>query len=377
MATRAKGPYSGRSPQKQDDDVASFGAARATKMGKKAEAAEMTLAEKMPPGTSPTPPPRHKVTATEVSTGLSTPPREADKPADIPARLQSLELEMSNLTLNLTERIQETVGTAILAALAKDREQTPQWASQFQTSLTALEASLSQVHATNLQTAQAVAVCEGQIQHLQAQVENCVNNVHPIYLSERAAMISTAAQTRISGFKEGQDGTKFIQEYVKSKLPNLGKISVTKNGPGTYVTSFASAEDAKKAAKAFRSDHHQLSVRPQLPPVVLESQGPLKRAFASLAEWAKTENSPSFPNLKNFRIDFKARAITDGEQWLARQLADGSISTNFPLLGQECGNRMILASQGQPREGKGPSKGKGKGKGKGIPQKSSKMDIDK
>ena len=72
-----------------------------------------------------------------------------------------------------------------------------------------------------------------------------------IYLSERAAMISTAAQTRISGFKEGQDGTKFIQEYVKSKLPNLGKISVTKNGPGTYVTSFASAEDAKKAAKAF------------------------------------------------------------------------------------------------------------------------------
>lgn len=351
------------------------------------------LAYKMPPDTSPTPPGPVKVTQIAF-----TPPPTEKGPSDpkeqlgeVEARLQSLELSVGHLEKNLTDRIQEAVGSAMIAALREERDSTPQWASGFQTSLSTLEGTLKSVHDANIEAAGKIRSCEGQLMQLQTQVEACVNNVHPIYLAERAAMLATAEQTRVGGFKEGDNGEKFLQDYVKSKFPSFGKLSVSKNGPGTYVATFQKPEEAKSVAKSLRNDHKHLSVRPQLPSVVLESQGPLKRAYGALAELAKSENLPDIDskpfNIKDFKINFKERTISNGEFWLARQLADGKIQVWLPFLGKDFSERILAASaslgdgKGAQSTGKGVSeeKGKPKGKGKGRGKKgrpSNDMDVD-
>ena len=187
------------------------------------------LAYKMPADTSPTPPGRVKVSAIAF-----TPPQTEEDPTnpkeqlgEVEARLQSLELTVGSLEKNLTDRIQETVGSAMLAAMREERERVPQWASSFQSSLSALEGSLNIIHDANREAAEKIRGCEGQIMHLQTQVSECISNVHPaIYLAERAAMLTTAEQTRVGGFKDSDNGEKFLQEYVKSKFPSFGKISV-------------------------------------------------------------------------------------------------------------------------------------------------------
>ena len=345
------------------------------------------LAYKMPADTSPTPPGRVKVSAIAF-----TPPQTEEDPTnpkeqlgEVEARLQSLELTVGSLEKNLTDRIQETVGSAMLAAMREERERVPQWASSFQSSLSALEGSLNIIHDANREAAEKIRGCEGQIAHLQMQVSECICNVHPIYLAERAAMLATAEQTRVGGFKDGDNGEKFLQEYVKTKFPSFGKISVNKNGPGTFVATFQKAEEAKIAAKSLREDRKDLSVRPQLPSVVLESQGPLKRAYGALVELAKSEKLPDL-NLKEFKINYKERTISNGELWLARQLADGNIEVWNPILGQECSDRVLSASRSLgDGKGKGPGKGvseekgkssKPKGKGKGKKGRNSDMDVD-
>jgi len=374
---RARGPYAGRTPPKSreeelDDDAP-------------------VPAFKMPRDTSPTPPGPVKISAPTVA--LSPPEPEKDAQGEVEARLQSLELTVTHLEKNLTDRIQETVGSAMLAVMREmreEREQTPQWASNFQTSLTSLEGSLKFVHESNLEAAEKIRGCEGQLAVLQQQVEACISNGHPIYLAERAAMCSTAAQTRIGGFKEGEDGAKFVQEYVKSKFPSFGKISINKSGSGSagvYVATFQKPEEAKVVAKALRTDHSgRLQVRPQLPPVVLESQAPLKRAYGALAELMKTETLPDIPNFSAFKIDFKGRTVTNGELWLARQMASGEIQVWTPVLGQDFSNRILSAvrswggSKGQGKgksetQEKGKTKAKGKGKGK-KGQSNNNMDVD-
>jgi len=92
MATKAgsrpKGPYGGRSPPKKDDDVDAYAPTRA-------KAAKMDLAEKAPPGTSPTPPGRRKVTAAELTTELSpSAPAKERNDGDFHARLEALELNL-------------------------------------------------------------------------------------------------------------------------------------------------------------------------------------------------------------------------------------------------------------------------------------------
>ena len=150
---------------------------------------------------------------------------------------------------------------------------------------------------------------------------------------------------------------------------------------------WSEAEEAKIAAKSLRVDRKDLSVRPQLPSVVLESQGPLKRAYGALVELAKTEKLPDL-NLKDFKINYKERTISNGELWLARQLADGNIEVWNPVLGQECSDRVLSASRSLgDSKGKGPGKGvseekgksskpKGKGKGPGKKMRNSDMDVD-
>ena len=351
------------------------------------------LAFKMPADTSPTPPGRVKVSASAFD--LTPPPPEKDPDGrkeqqlgEVEARLQSLELTVGSLEKNLTDRIQETVGSAMLAAMREERERIPQWASSFQTSLSALEGSLKFIHDANHEAAEKIRGCEGAIMHLQQQVGECFCNVHPIYLAERAAMLATAEQTRVGGFKDGDNGEKFLQEYVKTKFPTFGKVSVNKNGPGTFVATFQKAEEAKIAAKSLRVDRKDLSVRPQLPSVVLESQGPLKRAYGALVELAKTEKLPADLNLKEFKINYKERTISNGELWLARQLADGNIEVWNPVLGQECSDRVLSASRSLgDSKGQGPGKGvseekgksskpKGKGKGPGKKMRNSDMDVD-
>ena len=370
--SRHRGPYAGRTPQKSAEEELEE---------------EAVPAFKMPRDTSPTPPGPVKISASSVA--LSPPAPEKDSQGEVEARLQSLELTVSHLEKNLTDRIQETVGTAMLAALREEREQTPQWASSFRDSLTSLEGSLKFVHESNLEAAEKIRGCEGQLAVLQQQVEACCSNGHPIYLAERAAMCSTAASTRVGGFKEGEDGAKFLHDYVKSKFPSFGKISITKSGPasaGVYVATFQKPEEAKVAAKALRTDHSRLQVRPQLPPVVLESQAPLKRAFGALAELVKTETLPDIPNFNAFKIDFKERTVTNGELWLARQMASGEIQVWTPVLGQDFSNRVLSAvrswggNKGQGKEKselqeKGKVKAKGKGKGK-KGQSSNSMDVD-
>jgi len=135
--------------------------------------------------------------------------------------------------------------------------------------------------------------------------------------------------------------------------------------------------------------HNIAHLPPQLPPLVLESQGPLKRAFAALAEWVKTEARADFPVLSNYKINFMSRAITDGQTVLARQLADGCVQPNLPVLGQGASNAVLLASQdrdyfynlksqkdGIKDEKAQKEKGKGKGKGKGKKGKGNDMEVD-
>ena len=370
-----RGPYAGRTPQKSREEELDEDAVPAFKM---------------PRDTSPTPPGPVKISAPIVA--LSPPEPEKDAQGEVEARLQSLELTVTHLEKNLTDRIQETVGSAMLAVMREmreEREQTPQWASNFQTSLKSLEGSLKFVHESNLEAAEKIRGCEGQLAGLQQQVEACISNGHPIYLAERAAMCSTAAQTRIGGFKEGEDGAKVVQDYVKSKFPSFGKISINKSGSGSagvYVATFQKPEEARVAAKALRSDFSRLQVRPQLPPVVLESQAPLKRAYGALAELVKTETLPDIPNFSAFKIDFKERTVTNGELWLARQMASGEIQVWTPVLGQDFSNRILSAvrswggSKGQGKgksetQEKGKSKTKGKGKGK-KGQSNNNMEVD-
>ena len=118
---------------------------------------------------------------------------------------------------------------------------------------------------------------------------------------------------------------------------------------------------------------------------MLESQGPLKRAYSALVELAKSEKLPDL-NLKEFKINYKERTISNGELWLARQLADGNIEVWNPILGQECSDRVLSASRSLgDGKGKGPGKGvseekgkssKPKGKGKGKKGRNSDMDVD-
>ena len=376
MSGSSRAPYAGRSPAKNDEEnVTQFGPA---KRASKAAKTGSGLAEKMPAGTSPTPPPRTKVTP-EVS-DLSPPAPEKEQAGDIQVRLQSLEMEMAHLNANFNDNVQAAVGAAVLAALAQEREKTPAWATELQASVLSLKEDKKQIEGK-------IGACEGQLLALQAQMDMCAANTHPIYLAERAAMLATAEQTRISGVKE-QDGEKFLKDYMKTKFPNSSKISVTKSGPA-FVATFASADEAKKVAKALKQDHKDLLVRPQLPPLVLESQGPLKRAFAALAEWVKTEASADFPVLSNYKINFMSRAITDGQTVLARQLADGCVQPNLPVLGQGASNAVLLASQdrdyfynlksqkdGIKDEKAQKEKGKGKGKGKGKKGKGNDMEVD-
>ena len=363
---RGPAPYAGRTPTKADNDVDEFGPARGNK-----------LAKKMPADTSPTPPGRTKVTP-EVS-ALSPSAPKKDQDGEIEARLQSLELGVANLNANLQDQIQTTVGAAVLAAFAQQQasEQAPLWASELQSSV--------------LKTDEKVRACEGQIVALQTQVEKCVINSHPIYLAERAAMLTTAAQTRIS-MPHDQDGEKLIKEYLKKKFPDVSnKIPIAKSG-SAFVATFDSVAEAKKVAKALKVDCKEWQIRPQLPALVLESQGPLKRAFAALKAF-ETAATPNLPPLSNIRIDYKVRVISDGERILARQFADGCIQPNIQILGMDVSNAMLHASQdreyffkSKDKTGKGQldapgpagksGKGTGKGKGKGKKGKKSDMDVD-
>lgn len=384
-------PYAGRSPPAKKDDVDKFGPAR----GAKAAKVDHVPAEKMPADTSPTPPPRElrssRTSPEALMTELSPPAPEKEAAGDIQARLQSLEIEMASLNANLRDNIQTTVGQAVLSALATERDRIPGWASNLQASVVLIETSLQTMQDGHAQIGEKVHACEAQIATMQAHVNQCVANTHPIYLAERAAMLTTAHQTRITGLKEGE---KSLTEYMRKKFPGEKFPQVTKSG-SAFVATFASADEAKKVAKGLKADCKELLIRPQLPSVVLESQGPLKRAYAALLDHAKAaaaENVPGLPDHTKYKIDFKARTITDGESILACQYADGCIQPNLHLLGPALSNAMMLASKDRDyfhnlkqhdaskaqkvQSGK-PGKEFGKGKGKGRKGKSSDMDVDK
>jgi len=393
-------PYAGRSPLAKKDDVDKHGPVRGAKAAKiTAESDAPVVAAKMPVDTSPTPPPRElrapvpRTSAEGLMTELS-PPAPKTEGGEIQARLQSLELEMANLNANLRDNIQATVGQAVLSALALERERIPEWVNNLQASVVLIETNLQNMQEGHEQTGEKIRACEGQIATMQEQVNQCVANTHPIFLAERAAMLTTANQTRITGFKE-RDGEKYLKNYMSKKFPDSSnRVSVTKSG-SAIVATFASADEAKKVAKGLKNDCKELLVRPQLPSVVLESQGPLKRAYAALLDHAKAaaaEGVPGLPDLTKYKIDFKGRAITDGESVLARQYADGCIQPNLHLLGPAVSNAVMLASKDRDyfynlkqhdaskaqkvQSGK-PGKEFGKGKGKGKKGKSSDMDVDK
>ena len=117
---------------------------------------------------------------------------------------------------------------------------------------------------------------------LKTLVQQLVHNIHPLRLSERAAMAATANQSRIEGFGGGvssQIKAEFIMEYCKRKFLDMN-IPTTRHNLHATIMIFDHGSDAARFPKSFKEDKvkHQdkgLFASPELPKCVQESQQPL------------------------------------------------------------------------------------------------------
>ena len=102
-----------------------------------------------------------------------------------------------------------------------------------------------------------------------------------IALDEKTTKRTTAHQSRIYNYAKGP-----IEKHLKDKLPNISVPPFEKEG-NAMIASFKSKTEAATFAKSVNEDKlsngekKTIYVKPQLPPEVVASQAPLKRALAA------------------------------------------------------------------------------------------------
>ena len=110
------------------------------------------------------------------------------------------------------------------------------------------------------------------------QFETCTFS---IALAEKTAKRTTARQSRIYNHAKGR-----IEKHLKDKLPNISVPTFEKEG-NVMIASFKTKKEAATFAKSVNEDKlsngekKTIYVKPQLPPEVVASQAPLKRALAA------------------------------------------------------------------------------------------------
>ena len=327
--------------------------------------------------------PTPSVTGKVTTTGPETAARRAQYPPtphmttmdgaveDLAVRMGRLEVSVGKLVAQIPQAIQ-------------DQTQAPPWASQLQTSIANIDSNFAILQGEVSAFKQRQSEFSQVLDMHTHQLNLCQKNVHPIHLAEEAAKLATAHQSRISNFKQSENHTSCIPDYVKAKFPNFAVPTIETAQGGVVVASFGSIKQAKSVVKSLKEDKKHLTIRPELPWCVLDSQGPLKRAMTALSDLAKDAGRGAAPDVTGFKIDFRSRTIADGDgQIHAYQLADGGVTcvlgtfvTNevASLVTQAAMNREFyrerwesrgLGKEGKPKGGNtGVEKGKGKGKGK-------------
>ena len=200
---------------------------------------------------------------------------------------------------------------------------------------------------------------------------------YSIFLAEEAAKETTSHQSRIFGLAQIQD-LKGKVDQMCTEYQVAKPVEVAKSG-AACVVSFKDAKTAKAFARSFREAKpteagKPLSIRPQLPPSVLESQGQLQRALFAL----KNARSADAPKVHVW-CDFKERVVTDGVNVFARQWMNGHVvpidgstdpSTLAAMREAVADREYIFKFKGG--EGKGGAEKGGKGGGGGPPPANGK-----
>ena len=255
----------------------------------------------------------------------------------------------------MKDLVAEAAATATAAAYATK----PQWASDIEKLLItakdkadAAEESVEAIHIRLM------------------ELEKCTFSIG---FAEKLAMRSTAHQTRIYNFDKNT-----IEKHIRDKLPAIKEMPTFEKDGSVTIASFKTKKEAATFAKSVKQDklHHankSIYCKPQLPPEVVASQAPLKRAvhaYNTIVCDDKDDNRAY--------IDYNTRTVKHGDKIVIEPFANGSfgpvaehLSTeNCDIINEAIYNRDYFKDLHDAKKGRDarekPKLGDGKGGGKGA-----------
>ena len=319
--------------------------------------------------------------------------RSRDREKEDPApQVEDPALQVVDLNDPLTLKISQAVAQALSTHLPKAMETAVEKAlpdvveKNFGPALEAITKDQATQKANHTALSERTNKLEGQIKSTQQtlgmhlkDLETMAHNVQYIYDFEQAAMAPFKHMSRVQGWASTTAPDKrfqFLKDWLDSKMPDVATgAPYMAHKQQAVVISFKDAATAAKFAREFIADKPSLDgkpiyCKPELPPMVIESQRPLVNVRHALKTAKKGEE---------VKVCFKTRRIFLKDTCVARQLATRVMKFDNKNLGAELTKKLEEAAvatnyfQNLKKQDDGrdapPAKvsrtdGKGSGKGK-------------